>query len=81
MLTKFFILLAITIILIATWFMTTIIFQVDHRDYLDLTAPVWHMTLHAAWLVSLFVTSMQGASLLLDMRSRQRRKLTEQPPQ
>lgn len=81
MLTKFFMSLAITIVLVIAWAVTTVVFGVDHRDYRTFTAPWWHVAIHDAWLASLFVTSMSAASLLLDLRSRQRHKLTEQPPQ
>ncbi|MFZ4664261.1 MAG: hypothetical protein ACOYNY_45110 [Caldilineaceae bacterium] len=81
MTTKFFISLAITVVLVITWAATTVIFGVDHRDYLNFTAPWWHVAIHVAWIASLCVTSMCAASLLLELRSRQRHKLTEQPPQ
>lgn len=80
MLRKFFISLAITIVLVSAWAVTTVMVGVDHRDYLTFTAPWWHVALHGAWIATLFVTSMSGAALLLDLRSQQRPKLTEQPP-
>jgi hypothetical protein len=79
MLVKFLVSLTISIILIVTWAVTTITVPIDPRTYLTLTAPFWHMLLHAAWIVSLLVTNTLAVYLYWEVRSRRRHQADQQP--
>jgi hypothetical protein len=70
--------ITISMVLIVVWAVTTITIPIDHRTYLTLTAPLWHMALHAAWIVSLLVTNTLGVYLYWELRSRRRHQADQQ---
>lgn len=77
--TKFALLLMITLASAILWVVTGINMQITGQSYLDLTAPWWHIALHVLWFLSALATSMVGVSAWLNWRSRG--KLTHNPPQ
>ena len=79
MLMKFLVSLIVSIGLIATWVVTTILIPVDPHSYLTLRAPLWHVVLQAAWLVSLLATNTLGVYLYWEIRSRRRHQTDQQP--
>lgn len=76
----FTILLILFLGLAATWLATGVIAQVSPHDYIDLSAPWWHMALHLAWFLTGLAASMMGVALLYERWSR-RKKLAGQEPE
>lgn len=75
---RFLTFLILTLVLATIWVVTALTFQISGQDYLQLTAPWWHMVLQVGWLVAAFVTSMVGIAHFVDWQSR--RKLSHNPP-
>jgi hypothetical protein len=75
---RFIGLLILTLVLTAVWVVTSVTMQISGQDYLNLTAPWWHVALHIAWFLSGSAASMLGVSMLVDRHSR--RKLADHPP-
>ncbi len=71
-------LLILTLILAAVWGVTAVTMQISGQDYLNFTAPWWHVVLHVAWFLTGSAASMLGVSILVDRHSR--RKLANHPP-
>lgn len=76
---RFILSLVITIVLIATWFVSALVMSITPQMYLDLTAPMWHMALHLIWFLAVLITSMQGVILVYQHNSR-RKDPSHYPP-
>jgi hypothetical protein len=74
-------LLILFIGLAATWLVTGVVAQISPRDYVELSAPWWHLALHLAWFLTGLAASMKGVALLYERWSRRKKLARQQPKQ
>jgi hypothetical protein len=73
---KFATWLIVSLLLIGIWYVTLLLLHIDTRVYLT-AAPWWHLGLHLAWFLSLWLTCTVGIAWYEEHHARRRHALAD----
>lgn len=77
---KFLLYLLTSLALAVVWLITAVAWQISPQSYLTLSAPLWHVALHVAFVIGLFLAGRHGMNLFWDWQSEQPAQLRPQQP-